>query len=85
MSRKTRDAKVQTNEPKPSTTLDDIRMLNEKEAAALMGLSPVTLRIWRCQGRGPTWYKMGKLALYRPADIADWQRKVCVPQVPAEL
>jgi hypothetical protein len=34
-------------------------LLNEKQAASLLGIAPATLRSWRCRGIGPAYVKMG--------------------------
>jgi predicted DNA-binding transcriptional regulator AlpA len=34
-------------------------LLNDKEAAAWLGMSPSTLRSWRCRGIGPAYIKFG--------------------------
>ena len=35
------------------------RLLNDKEAAQKLGVTPATLRSWRCRGIGPSFVKMG--------------------------
>lgn len=40
--------------------------------AAATGLSENWLNQLRSAGRGPKWLKVGKRALYRPADVAAW-------------
>jgi predicted site-specific integrase-resolvase len=35
-------------------------LLNQKEAAPLLGVSPATLRSWRCRGIGPVYVKMAR-------------------------
>lgn len=35
------------------------KLLNDAEAAAQLGVSPATLRSWRCRGIGPSFVKMG--------------------------
>jgi predicted DNA-binding transcriptional regulator AlpA len=49
--------------------LKDKPALKTHEAARLYGMSKTTLEAWRCQGRGPRFFKDGKLILYRPRDI----------------
>jgi hypothetical protein len=48
------------------------RTLGEVGAAERLGLSPATLRKWRCQGRGPRFARLGRRILYRPADLDDF-------------
>jgi predicted DNA-binding transcriptional regulator AlpA len=51
------------------------RYLDEAEVAALLSLSPATLRTWRCLGRGPKFAKVGRSVRYRPADVHGWVAK----------
>lgn len=44
-------------------------LLNQDQAAALLGLQPKTLEIWRHRGGGPTFIKVGRLARYRRQDL----------------
>ena len=49
------------------------RMLNEKEAAALLGVSVALVRKWRRLGKGPIYRKLGERAVrYASADLDDW-------------
>lgn len=34
-------------------------LLNDQDAATQLGVSPATLRSWRCRGIGPNFIKMG--------------------------
>lgn len=36
------------------------RLFSTKEAALLLGVSPQTLRLWRCRGGGPRYHRFGK-------------------------
>ena len=44
-------------------------LLDTKEAAALYGLSQMTLRKWRCLGEGPRFVRIGRAVRYRKADL----------------
>lgn len=45
-------------------------LLTEKEASALLGLSPVTLSNWRGAGKGPRYRKLGARSVrYMRADV----------------
>src|SRR5947208_2331442 len=44
-------------------------LLGNAEAAKKLHLSPQTLRLWRHQGRGPPYIKLGRAVFYHPADI----------------
>ena len=40
-------------------TVSASRLLHDKEAAQMLGVSPATMRSWRCRGVGPDFVKMG--------------------------
>jgi len=45
-------------------------LLNEVEAAALLGIKASTLPVWRCTRRYDLpWIKVGRLVRYRRADV----------------
>ena len=44
------------------------------EAARLVGLSGSTLAKLRLNGNGPTYCKLGRRVVYRPADLEEWLR-----------
>ncbi|GAB6038047.1 hypothetical protein JCM15519_26060 [Fundidesulfovibrio butyratiphilus] len=54
------------------------KSLNTKDAAAFLGLSAGTLEVWRSQGKGPKYAKLGRRVLYDPADLESFRnaRKV---------
>ena len=43
-----------------------------KEAADYVGCSVAALRTWKRQGRGPKYFRLGKLLRYRKADLDEW-------------
>jgi predicted DNA-binding transcriptional regulator AlpA len=43
--------------------------LTETEAAALIGVKRNTLAVWRMQGRGPKFRKVGRSVRYSPSEI----------------
>lgn len=45
------------------------KKLNTHEAAAFLNLSPGTLEVWRCTGRGPRYAKLGKRVVYDVTDL----------------
>ncbi len=45
------------------------RLLHEKDAAVLLGLSPKTLSRWRWAGRGPQFLKLGGAVRYQRSDL----------------
>lgn len=54
-----------------------IQTLNSKEAAAIIGVTPATLRYWRCKAKGPPYTKLhnSKQAgvRYDLGDIEAWK------------
>lgn len=54
-----------------------VKVLNNNEAAALIGVTPGTLKFWRCKGKGPRYIKLGSSpragVAYDPADIEAWK------------
>jgi hypothetical protein len=44
-------------------------LLDEGAAARALGVSPNTLRKWRCIGKGPRYVKVGRLIRYRPSAL----------------
>ena len=45
------------------------RGMREKEAAAYLGVSIKTMQAWRHQCRGPKYYRLGRVCVYRQADL----------------
>jgi excisionase family DNA binding protein len=55
---------------------DDSQLLKTKEAAELLGLKAVTLRIWRMKGTGPDFYRVnGRAIRYRRSDLEAFARR----------
>lgn len=54
-----------------------VKVLNNNEAAALIGVRPATLRFWRCKGRGPRFVKLGDAkqagVAYVEAEVLAWR------------
>ena len=48
------------------------RFLNTKEAAEVLRMSPGTLEVWRCDGRGPRYRKIGWKVFYTIEDIQEF-------------
>ena len=46
--------------------------LTPREAATLLGLSVRTLDRYRCNGKGPAFYKFGGRVRYTPDDLGQW-------------
>lgn len=51
-------------------------LLTNEEAAALLGIKPNTLEIWRCKGRGPRFCKLSPAkqapVRYRREEVDAW-------------
>lgn len=50
-------------------TTERTRVLREREAAELLGVSQAALRRWRREGRGPSFVRLERCIGYRLADI----------------
>jgi len=52
---------------------DPNQLLKTEEAAKLLGLSPNTLEVWRCNGTSPQYIKKGsRFVRYRVSDLLTW-------------
>lgn len=49
-----------------------VRLLNDKQVAALLGVSTATIRRWRLLSRGPKFLKLGAAVRYREDDLTRW-------------
>ena len=47
-------------------------LLTERQVAALLQISPKTLRNWRTLAKGPSWRKYGRLVRYDRQDVQLW-------------
>lgn len=51
-------------------------LLDNEQTAPLLGITPGTLEVWRCKGKGPRYIKLGRAkqstVLYDPADVRAW-------------
>lgn len=45
-------------------------LMNERQAAALLGIQPTTLRRWRWVGKGPLFVRVGGCIRYSTEEIA---------------
>ncbi len=56
-----------------SAARDPQALLNQRQTAALIGVSERTLECWRCRGSGPPFVKISRRAVrYRRQDIDQW-------------
>ncbi len=51
------------------------RWMLRKEAAEYVGLSVSSLAHMACSGKGPRYYRTGKLTRYLKSDLDDWVRR----------
>jgi len=49
--------------------------LTTVEAAQYLNLKPSTLEVWRCQGRGPRFVRLGRSIRYRVKDLDEFMEK----------
>jgi len=56
-----------------------VPLFTEAEVAALLHLSPTTLKKWRRTGRGPLYYRFGSAIRYRHEDLDEFVRRAAVP------
>lgn len=49
--------------------MSSLNVLNEREAAAVVGCSVALLRKWRLFSEGPSYCKIGRLVRYRLEDL----------------
>ncbi len=47
-------------------------MLTERKVAERLGVSRPTLRRWRSDGTGPTWFRIGRRVMYPHAALETW-------------
>ncbi|NDV18756.1 helix-turn-helix domain-containing protein [Pseudodesulfovibrio sp. JC047] len=45
------------------------KLFSTIDAADYLGLSPGTLEVWRCHGRGPQYSKLGRRVMYDQVDL----------------
>ena len=61
-------------------------LLTEEQAAERLGVSPGTLRVWRCKGRyGLPYVRLGAKSIrYRPEDVEQFiEDQTVVPTMPS--
>ena len=49
--------------------------MTTREVAVFLGLSAGTLCVWRNQGKGPSYYKVGNAVRYKIADVEAWKNE----------
>ncbi len=48
------------------------KLLKTQDVAEMLGVSPITLAIWRTKERGPAFVRLGRKVGYRQEDIETW-------------
>ena len=51
---------------------DDLRLLDQTQAAELLQISPRTVEGWRSRGEGPRFVRVGRRVRYRLDDLRAW-------------
>ena len=51
---------------------DENPLLNESKTAQILGLSKGTLTVWRHQGKGPRYVKLGGAIRYKLRDLTEY-------------
>ncbi len=46
--------------------------LDDRALAARLGLARITLQVWRSQGKGPPYYKIGRVVRYDWRAVETW-------------
>lgn len=60
-------------------------LLAPRQVAAILQISPKTLRNWRSLGIGPTYRKYGRLARYDRQDVLHWMAQQALAAVSHQL
>ena len=62
-----------------STLVDLTELLDNEQTAALLGIKPNTLEIWRFKGKGPRFVKLGTAkqspVRYERSEVTRWLRE----------
>ncbi len=51
---------------------DDNLLIDGRELARWLGLSPRTIEVWRWKGGGPKYRKVGRYVRYRKGVVREW-------------
>lgn len=62
-------------------TVDLDELLSNEQVAAILGVKPNTLEIWRCKGKGPAFIKLGT----HPSSPIRYQRSRVTAWIEANL
>ena len=79
------DVKPPTRKEPVLAAVPDLRLLNRREAAALIGTSEKTLKRWEAVGKGPPVLRFGKrMARYTVLGLREWLKVVTEDAVHGE-
>lgn len=51
---------------------DDDLLIDGRQLASWLGLSPRTIEVWRWKGGGPKYRKVGRYVRYRKGVVREW-------------
>ena len=57
----------------------EMGLMSEEDLALLIGVKLDTLQVWRSEGAGPAYCKLGRAVFYRRADVHNWIQSSIVP------
>ena len=60
-------------------------ILTTEEVAGSLEVTEHTLAMWRAEGKGPHFVRLGRGVFYRRADVQDWIDKSVVTPAAAEV
>ena len=61
------------------------RLLTVRQTAEKLNLQPHTLNVWRCEGQGPPYHKIGRSIRYRASDLTAWlETRRVSPEAPTQ-
>lgn len=49
--------------------------MDSRQAGQYLGCSAASLRLWRATGKGPRYFRVGRLVRYRRADLDAWTQE----------
>lgn len=58
--------------PPSVTSVDPDELIPHDRTAEMLRIRSQTLTVWRGEGRGPRWLKVGRQVFYRREDICSW-------------
>jgi hypothetical protein len=55
-------------------------LMTQEQLSVLLNVTTDTLKVWRVEGHGPDFTRLGRRIFYRSTDVEKWiDRQVCVP------